>query len=78
MSQSRCARISLHFGWHSGSCRGPSHADAAVLPVRHSHHGLRGRWLSGQLIDWAKETFRYQVEVVERNEQRWFRVLPKR
>jgi 2,4-dienoyl-CoA reductase-like NADH-dependent reductase (Old Yellow Enzyme family) len=33
---------------------------------------------TGKLIDWAKDMFRYQVEVVKRSEQHRFRVLPKR
>jgi transposase len=33
---------------------------------------------TGTLIDWAKQMFGYEVEVVKRNEQHLFRVLPKR
>ena len=33
---------------------------------------------TGTLIDWAKQMFGYKVEVVKRNEQHLFRVLPKR
>src|ERR1017187_8404451 len=32
----------------------------------------------GKLIDWAKDMFGYSVEIVKRNEQHLFRVLPKR
>jgi transposase len=33
---------------------------------------------TGKLIGWAKDMFRYQVEIVKRSEQHLFRVLPKR
>jgi transposase len=33
---------------------------------------------TGKLIEWAKEMFGYRVEVVKRNEQNKFQVLPKR
>ena len=33
---------------------------------------------TGKLIDWAKDMFGYSVEIVQRNEQHLFRVLPKR
>lgn len=33
---------------------------------------------TGSLIEWAKQMFGYDVEVVKRNEQHLFRVLPKR
>ncbi len=33
---------------------------------------------TGQLIEWARQMFGYEVEVVKRNEQHMFRVLPKR
>jgi transposase len=33
---------------------------------------------AGKLIDWAKEIFDYSVQIVKRNEQHLFRVLPKR
>ncbi len=33
---------------------------------------------TGKLIDWAREMFGYRVEVVKRNEQQRFEVLPKR
>jgi putative transposase len=33
---------------------------------------------TGALIAWAREMFGYDVEVVKRNEQHLFRVLPKR
>jgi transposase len=33
---------------------------------------------TGKLIDWAKEMFGYSVEIVKRNEQHLFQVLPKR
>ena len=33
---------------------------------------------TGKLIDWAKDMFGYSVEIVKRNEQHLFRVLPKR
>lgn len=33
---------------------------------------------TGKLIEWAKEMFRYDVEVVKRNELHQFQVLPKR
>ena len=33
---------------------------------------------TGTLIDWAKKMFGYKVEVVKRDEQHLFRVLPKR
>jgi transposase len=33
---------------------------------------------TGKLIEWAEEMFGYRVEVVNRNEQHKFRVLPKR
>jgi putative transposase len=33
---------------------------------------------TGKLIDWAKDMFGYSVEIVKRNEQHLFQVLPKR
>ena len=33
---------------------------------------------TGKLIDWAKDMFGYSVEIVKRNEQHIFQVLPKR
>jgi transposase len=33
---------------------------------------------TGTLIDWAKQMFRYTVEVVKRTDQHLFKVLPKR
>lgn len=33
---------------------------------------------TGKLIEWAKDMFDYTVEIVKRNEQHLFRVLPKR
>jgi putative transposase len=33
---------------------------------------------TGKLIDWTKEMFGYSVEIVKRNEQHLFQVLPKR
>jgi transposase len=33
---------------------------------------------TGKLIGWAKEMFDYDVEIVKRNEQHTFKVLPKR
>jgi transposase len=33
---------------------------------------------TGSLIEWAKQMFGYDIEVVKRNEQHLFRVLPKR
>ena len=33
---------------------------------------------TGKLIDWAKDMFGYSVEIVKRNEQHLFRVLPRR
>jgi putative transposase len=33
---------------------------------------------TGRLIDWAKDMFGYSVEIVKRNEQHLFQVLPKR
>ncbi len=33
---------------------------------------------TGTLIGWAKDMFGYSVEIVKRNEQHLFRVLPKR
>jgi transposase len=33
---------------------------------------------TGKLIGWAKEMFEYDVEIVQRNEQHTFKVLPKR
>ena len=33
---------------------------------------------TGKQIDWAKDMFGYSVEIVKRNEQHLFRVLPKR
>jgi transposase len=33
---------------------------------------------TGKLIDWAKDMFDYSVQIVKRNEQHLFRVLPKR
>jgi transposase len=33
---------------------------------------------TGKLIDWAKDMFGYSVEIVKRNEQHIFKVLPKR
>lgn len=33
---------------------------------------------TGRLIDWAKQMFGYEVEVVKRNELHQFLVLPKR
>jgi len=33
---------------------------------------------AGRLIDWAKQMFGYEVEVVKRNEMHRFRILPKR
>lgn len=33
---------------------------------------------TGTLIDWAKDMFGYSVQIVKRNEQHLFRVLPKR
>ena len=33
---------------------------------------------TGKLIGWAKEMFDYTVEIVQRNEQHTFKVLPKR
>ncbi len=33
---------------------------------------------TGTLIEWAKAMFGYTVEIVKRNEQHLFRVLPKR
>jgi transposase len=33
---------------------------------------------TGKLIDWAKEMFGYSVEIVKRNQQHLFQVLPKR
>jgi putative transposase len=33
---------------------------------------------TGSLIEWAKQMFGYHVEVVKRNEQHLFHVLPKR
>ena len=33
---------------------------------------------TGKLIDWAKEMFGYRIEVVKRNQQHCFQVLPKR
>jgi hypothetical protein len=33
---------------------------------------------TGKLIDWASDMFSYSVEIVKRNEQHIFQVLPKR
>ena len=33
---------------------------------------------TGKLIEWAKDMFDYSVEIVQRNEQHMFRILPKR
>jgi transposase len=33
---------------------------------------------TGKLIDWAKDRFGYSIEIVKRNEQHRFQVLPKR
>jgi hypothetical protein len=33
---------------------------------------------TGKLVDWAKDMFGYSVEIVKRNEQHLFRVLPRR
>jgi putative transposase len=33
---------------------------------------------TGTLIDWAKEMFGYTIKVIKRNEQKTFKVLPKR
>jgi len=33
---------------------------------------------TGTLIDWAKQMFGYEVEVVKRNELHTFKILPKR
>ena len=33
---------------------------------------------TGKLIEWAKDMFDYSVEIVQRNEQHTFRILPKR
>ncbi len=33
---------------------------------------------TGTLINWAKDMFRYSVEIVKRNQQPLFQVLPKR
>jgi len=33
---------------------------------------------TGKLIGWAKDMFNYTVEIVQRNEQHTFKVLPKR
>jgi transposase len=33
---------------------------------------------TGTLIDWAKDMFNYAIQIVKRNEQHFFRVLPKR
>lgn len=33
---------------------------------------------TGKLLDWAKQMFGWRVEVVKRNEQHQFKVLPKR
>ena len=33
---------------------------------------------TGKLIDWARDMFGYSVEILKRNEQHLFRVLPKR
>jgi transposase len=33
---------------------------------------------TGSLIDWARQMFGYEVEVVKRSELHWFLVLPRR
>ena len=33
---------------------------------------------TGTLIDWAKQMFGYEIEVVKRHELRQFKILPKR
>ena len=33
---------------------------------------------TGRLLDWSQQMFSYDVEVVKRNEQHQFKVLPKR
>jgi transposase len=37
-----------------------------------------GGGYTGKLIDWAKDMFDYSVQIVKRNQQHLFRVLPKR
>ena len=69
---------------HSAGIQGPGggsrRADAALLLCRFDTITtvFADGGYTGKLIDWAKEMFRYTVEVVKRNEQHLFRVLPKR
>jgi transposase len=66
------------FGGHSGSGWSAGGVDAAVWSLRYHRQGIRGWRLHGTLIDWAKQMFGYEVEVVKRSELHPFSVLPKR
>jgi putative transposase len=67
---------------HSAGIQDPTGARQVIRKLSLKHIKLKklggdGRYV-GKLIDWAKVTHDLEVEVVKRNEQHKFVVLPKR
>jgi hypothetical protein len=64
------------FSRYPGPGRGSRGADASLLPLRHSHGGLRGRRLHRKTDRVGKQVFDYSVKVVKRTEQHLFACSP--
>ena len=67
---------------HSAGIQDPTGARQVIRKLKIKHIHLQKLWGDGRdvgkLIDWAKLTHDLEVEVVKRNEQHKFVVLPKR
>ena len=67
---------------HSAGIQDPTGARQVINKLRMKHIKLKKLWgdgrYVGKLIDWAKLTNDLEIEVVKRNKQHKFVVLPKR